>query len=159
MGVGEKLILEDNIFIERVLPGSIKRTLNEEELSAYRRPFLTRESRRPILQFPRELPIAGEPADVYRTMLDAHSALRSSTFPKLLFAGSPGALVSPAFAEQFASTLQNCEYLELGDGFHYLQEDHPETIGAEVARWIGETENLRETHLPSTRSTEQAISA
>jgi hypothetical protein len=66
---------------------------------------------------------------VYATLEAAHAALASSRYPKLLFAGDPGALVSPAFAERFAATLHNCKLVQLGAGAHYLQEDHPETIG------------------------------
>lgn len=135
-GIGEKLILDENVFIERVLPGSIQRKLSDEEMSAYRRPFENRDARRPILQFPRELPIAGEPRDVYAELESAHAALRASSFPKLLFVGNPGALVSPQFGEAFASQLTNCECVELASGLHYLQEDHPDAIGRRVCDWI-----------------------
>ena len=66
----------------------------------------------------------------------AHAALAASTYPKLLFAGDPGALVSPGFAERFASGLHDCGLVQLGAGAHYLQEDHPETIGKATAAWI-----------------------
>ena len=117
-------------------PDSIQRKLSDDEMANYRRPFPTPRSRRPVLQFPRELPIAGEPQDVVTALEEAHAALRASTFPKLLFTGNPGALVSPEFGKRFASSLRNCEDVELSSGLHYLQEDHPETIGLEVARWI-----------------------
>ncbi len=143
-GEGERMILDSNAFVERVLPGAIKRQLSEEEFAVYRAPFLTRESRRPTWRLPNELPIAGEPADVYATLEAAHAALKSSRYPKLLFAGDPGALVSPAFAERFAATLHNCRLVHLGAGAHYLQEDHPETIGRSVAAWIGEIESARQ---------------
>jgi haloalkane dehalogenase len=139
-GEGEKLILEGNAFVERVLPGSILRKLTEDEMAVYRAPFPTPQSRRPTWRFPNELPIAGEPADVYATLEAAHAALASSRYPKLLFAGDPGALVSPAFAEHFAASLHNCKLVQLGAGAHFLQEDHPETIGRSVAAWIGEIE-------------------
>jgi haloalkane dehalogenase len=138
-GEGEWMILYGNAFVERVLPGSIKRKLSEEEFAVYRAPFPTPESRRPTWRLPNELPIAGEPADVYATLEAAHAALASSRYPKLLFVGDPGALVSPAFAERFAATLHNCKLVQLGAGAHYLQEDHPETIGLSVAAWIRET--------------------
>ena len=89
-----------------------------------------------FLALPRELPIAGEPADVYEALQSAHAALAASTYPKLLFVGEPGALVSPAFAEQFAATLQHCAVVGLGAGRHFLQEDHSEAIGRSVAGWI-----------------------
>jgi haloalkane dehalogenase len=118
-GEGERMILDGNAFVERVLPGAIKRKLSEEELAVYRAPFPTPQSRRPTWRLPNELPIAGEPADVYATLEAAHAALASSHYPKLLFAGDPGALVSPAFAERFAASLHNCELVHLGAGAHY----------------------------------------
>jgi haloalkane dehalogenase len=138
-GEGEKLILEDNVFIERVLPGSVIRKLSEEEMAAYRAPFPTPQSRRPIWRFPNELPIAGRPADVVAAMEQAHAALAMSHYPKLLFVGDPGALVSPVFAERFARTLRDCRVVRLGAGAHYLQEDHPEAIGRTLAGWIAAT--------------------
>ena len=105
-GEGEKLILEDNAFVERVLPGGMRRKLTDDEMAVYRAPFPTPRSRLPTWRFPNEIPIAGEPADVYAMMERAHAALAVSTYPKLLFAADPGALVSPALAEDFARKLR-----------------------------------------------------
>jgi haloalkane dehalogenase len=91
------------------------------------------------LRFPNELPIAGQPADVYSTLEGAHSALAQSSYPKLLFAGDPGALVSPAFARSFAKGLTNCRVVQLDSGIHYLQEDHPDVIGANITEWLLES--------------------
>ena len=135
-GVGEEMILEGNAFVEGVLPAATVRKLTDEEMSVYRAPFSTPESRRPTWRFPNELPIAGEPADVYSTMEKAHRALAESTYPKLLFVGNPGALISPAFAESFAKKLKNCRVVQLSSGAHYLQEDHPDVIGANVKEWL-----------------------
>jgi haloalkane dehalogenase len=139
-GEGEKLILEDNVFVERVLPGGMRRKLTGDEMAVYRAPFPTPQSRRPTWRFPNELPIEGEPADVYAAMESAHAALLRSTYPKLLFSANPGALVSPALAEDFARTLTDCRPVRLGDGVHFLQEDHPEAIGRAVAAFIAEVE-------------------
>jgi haloalkane dehalogenase len=139
-GEGEKLILEGNAFVERMLPGGMRHTLTDEEMAVYRAPFPTPASRRPTWRFPNELPIAGEPADVYATMERAHEALAASTYPKLLFAAEPGALVAPAFAEELAGKLKDCRFVKLGDGIHFLQEDHPETIGQSVAAFVAEVE-------------------
>jgi haloalkane dehalogenase len=139
-GEGERLILDGNAFVERVLPGSIIRKLSEEEMAVYRAPFPTPQSRWPIWRLPNELPIAGKPADVHAILERAHAALASSRYPKLLFAGDPGALVSPAFAESFAAGLYDCRLVQLGAGAHFLQEDHPETIGRSIATWIAEIE-------------------
>jgi haloalkane dehalogenase len=137
-GVGEKMILDENAFVERVLPGATVRKLTEDEMAVYRAPFPTRESRLPTWRFPNELPIAGEPADVYSTIGEAHRALAQSSYPKLLFAGDPGALVSPAFAERFASGLNNCRVIHIGPGIHYLQEDNPKAIGSTLREWLTE---------------------
>jgi haloalkane dehalogenase len=137
-GVGEKMILEDNLFVEGVLPGATVRKLSDEEMSVYRAPFPTPESRRPTWRFPNELPIAGEPADVYSTLEKAHRALAQASYPKLLFVGNPGALISPVFAESFAKELTNCRVVKLSSGIHYLQEDHPNVIGANIKEWLVE---------------------
>ena len=142
-GEGEKLILEGNAFVERVLPGGMRRKLTDEEMAVYRAPFPTPQSRKPTWRFPNELPIAGEPADVYATMERAHVALAASTYPKLLFAAEPGGLVPFDFAEELAGTLKDCRFVKLGDGIHFLQEDHPETIGRSVAAFIAEVEGRR----------------
>jgi len=137
-GVGEKMILDQNAFVEGVLPGATVRKLTDEEMSVYRAPFPTPESRRPTWRFPNELPIAGEPADVYSTLEKAHDAVAQSHYPKLLFAGDPGALISPAFAQSFAKVSKNCRVVQLSSGLHYLPEDHPDVIGATVKEWLVE---------------------
>jgi haloalkane dehalogenase len=141
-GEGEQLIIEDNVFVEGVLPGAILRTLSEDEMAVYRAPFPTPQSRRPTWRFPNELPIEGQPADVYALMEEAHQALAASRYPKLLFAGNPGALIAPDFAERFAAGLHDCEFVQLPSGAHYLQEDHPEEIGRAIAGWIERRERL-----------------
>jgi haloalkane dehalogenase len=143
-GEGEKLILDSNVFVDRVLPGSVIRTLTGEEMSAYRAPFPTPLSRRPVWRLANELPIAGEPADVHALLAKAHAALETSRYPKLLFVGNPGALVSPAFAAEFAARLHDCRVVELGEGAHYLQEDHPQSIGESVAAWIVDNDRARQ---------------
>jgi haloalkane dehalogenase len=139
-GEGEQLILEGNAFVERVLPGGTLRQLTEAEMEVYRAPFPTPKSRLPTWRLPNELPIAGEPADICAMLEKAHAALAVSTYPKLLFAADPGALVSPAVAEGFARRLHDCQLIKLGPGKHFLQEDHPEAIGRSVAAFIAEIE-------------------
>lgn len=139
-GLGERMILEENAFVEMVLPGATVRKLSEEEMASYRAPFPTPETRRPTWRFPNDLPIAGEPTDVYSVIEQAHRALAKSSYPKLLFAGDPGALVSPAFARKFASRLKNCRLVHVGPGLHYLPEDNPGAIGSNVHDWLLELE-------------------
>jgi haloalkane dehalogenase len=142
-GEGEKLILEDNVFVERVLRGGMRHKLTDEEMAVYRAPFATPQSRKPTWRFPNEIPIAGEPADVAAMMQRAHAALAASTYPKLLFSADPGALVAPAVAQDLARTLQDCRLVNLGPGIHFMQEDHPEAIGRFVATFIAEIEGRK----------------
>ena len=72
----------------------------------------------------------------HSTLEKAHRALAQSSYPKLLFAGNPGGLISPAFAESFGKGLKNCRVVQLSSGIDYLQEDHPEVIGAAVNEWL-----------------------
>jgi len=137
-GQGEHLILEENVFIERVIPNGVVRTLSDEEMAAYRAPFPTPASRKPILRFPRELPIAGEPRDVYAMIEQDHAALRTSEYPKLMFCGDPGALISPTEAETYAARLCNGRLIKLGAGAHHLQEDQPDAIGQALSAWIAD---------------------
>lgn len=150
-GEGERMILDDNVFIERIIPGSVVRQLSEDEMSVYRSPFPTPESRLPIWRLPNELPIEGEPADVYRLLASAYDALLGSRYPKLLFAANPGALVSQESARRLAGSLNQCELVFLGNGRHYLQEDHPDAIGRSISSWIStiEARSVAQTATPS----------
>lgn len=135
-GVGERLVLDDNIFIEKNLPGATVRALTEAELDRYRAPFRERHARRPMLAWPRELPIAGEPADVIARLARAKAALVASRVPKLLFTGEPGGTVRAPMVAWCKSNLPALEVVPIGPGIHYLQEDNPDLIGATLARWL-----------------------
>jgi haloalkane dehalogenase len=134
-GVGEKLVLEDNVFIERILPGAILRKLRAEEMDAYRAPYPTAASRRPILAWPRQLPLGGEPPEIIAMLRENERWLSSSTTPKLLLRFDPGVLVTERVAEWCARTFRNLEVQRLGPGLHYVQEDHPEAIGDAARDW------------------------
>ena len=88
----------------------------------------------------------GEPADVDHAPGSALTALAVSTYPKLLFVGDPGVLVSPAYAADFAARLRHIAVVPLGSGRHNLQEDHPEAIGRSVAGWIAGIEAATARH-------------
>ncbi|PHQ67235.1 MAG: haloalkane dehalogenase [Sneathiella sp.] len=129
---GEELILEKNIFVERVLPGSIIRPLDEAEQREYSRPFRKPgEDRRPTLTWPRQIPIAGEPEDVVE-IVDAYSAwLAQSDIPKLFINADPGSiLIGPQ--RDFCRTWPNQTEVTV-KGLHFIQEDSPDEIGKAVA--------------------------
>lgn len=134
-GLGEQLILRDNAFVQG-LARTVVRKLSAAEMTVYRAPFPTPQSRVPVWRLPNEIPIAGQPADVAATLHRTFASLHDSTYPKLLFVADPGATVAPAYAARLASSLHNCKLVELGAGIHNLQEDHPEAIGQSVAEWI-----------------------
>jgi haloalkane dehalogenase len=135
-GIGEQMVLEQNVFIERVLPASVVRGLTEEEMSHYRAPFADSRSRRPVLAWPREIPIAGEPPDVVAIVEAYRDALTRSPVPKLLFAVEPGAILPPPRVEWCRASLPELEIVSLGKGLHFIQEDHPHEIGRGLASWI-----------------------
>lgn len=137
-GEGERLILEDNFFIETVLPKSIIRSLSPEEMQAYRAPYPDRESRRPTLQWPRELPIEGEPADVVAVVEEYGAWLARSGMPKLFIAANPGALLVGR-ARAFCSRWPNQRAVEVA-GIHFLQEDSPAEIGQAVRQFVADVE-------------------
>jgi haloalkane dehalogenase len=139
-GEGEALVLDQNVFIEKVLPGAVARGLTEAEMQHYRAPFTDRASRRPMLSFPRDLPIEGQPPVVVAAVQAYMDWLRTSPVPKLLFWGTPGILVTPADAERLARTVPSLESVDIGPGLHYLQEDNPDLIGRRIAEWLGRTQ-------------------
>jgi haloalkane dehalogenase len=132
---GESMVLEQNTFVEGVLPGSIRRQLSDEEMDHYRTPFRNAgEDRRPTLSWPRNIPIAGEPADVVATVEEYGAWLSHSDVPKLFIKGEPGALIRGR-ALDFVRTWPNQTEVSV-PGVHFLQEDSPDEIGAAVASFV-----------------------
>lgn len=135
-GAGRELIVEQNVFIEKVLPGAVVRGLTEAEMQHYRAPFLEPASRQPMLSFPNDLPIEGQPADVVEAARAYMDWLGTSPVPKLLFWATPGILVSPGDAARYAQDMPNLRCVDIGPGLHYLQEDNPDLIGRSIADWL-----------------------
>ena len=131
---GEEIIIEKNVFVERVLPGSVLRKLTEEEMEVYRRPYIgERESRRPTLTWPREIPIEGEPFDVVQIVSEYAEWLSSSPIPKLFINADPGAILVGAQRE-FCRSWPNQKEISV-PGQHFIQEDSPDEIGLAIADW------------------------
>ena len=132
---GEAMVLDDNFFVETVLPKSILRTLTEEEMDAYRAPFRTRDSRWPTLVWPRELPIDGEPADLVWVVEDYAAWLSTTDLPKLFISAEPGALLVGR-AREFCRTWRYQREVSV-KGIHFIQEDSPDDIGAALRSFVG----------------------
>jgi haloalkane dehalogenase len=131
---GEELILERNLFVEAVLPSAILRTLSDEELAEYRRPFLAPgEDRRPTLTWPRQLPIDGEPADVVADVQAYADWLAGAPVPKLFVDAQPGSILTGP-AREFCRTWPEQEEVTV-PGSHFVQEDSGAAIGRAVAEW------------------------
>ena len=131
---GEAMVLENNVFVERVLPGSVLRELDDNEMQVYRRPFREPgESRRPTLTWPRQIPIEGEPAEVVEIVESYGEWLASSDLPKLFVNAEPGAILTGEQRE-FCRSWPNQQEVTV-KGIHFIQEDSPEEIGQAVARW------------------------
>ncbi|MFZ5731531.1 MAG: haloalkane dehalogenase [Pseudomonadota bacterium] len=134
-GSGEEMILQKNIFVERVLPGSVIRKMSDEEMAVYLKPFANPgEDRRPTLTWPRQIPIEGQPADVVKVVEDYSAWLATSDLPKLFINAEPGSIlvgrqreVCRAWPNQTEVTVK---------GIHFIQEDSPDEIGEAVASFV-----------------------
>ena len=132
---GEEMVLEQNLFIEGVLPTSIARKLSDAEMDEYRRPFLhAGEDRRPTLTWPRQIPIDGEPTDVTEIVQSYGKWLASSDVPKLFINADPGAILRGA-PRDFCRTWPNQKEITV-KGIHFIQEDSADDIGSGIATWL-----------------------
>ena len=131
---GEEMVLTNNVFVERVLPGSTVKGISDEAMQVYRRPYLEPgESRRPTLSWPREIPIEGEPPDVVAVVEEYAEWLTKSSVPKLFIAADPGAILTGAQRE-FCRSWPNQQEVTV-PGLHFIQEDSPDEIGRAIADW------------------------
>ena len=132
---GEEMILANNMFVERVLPGSIMRKLSDEEMAVYRAPFVNAgEDRRPTLTWPRMIPIEGEPADVVATVERYAAWLSQSDLPKLFINADPGSILVGRQREACRHWPNQTEVTV--KGLHFLQENSPDEIGTAIADFV-----------------------
>jgi haloalkane dehalogenase len=133
---GEQMVLQENFFIEKILPGAMLRQLSDEEMTEYRRPFAEPgESRRPTLTWPREIPIEGDPADV-TAIADAYADwLKTSSVPKLFLKAEPGGILAGGKVLEHARSLPAHTEVTV-KGIHFVREDSPDEIGRAVASWM-----------------------
>lgn len=131
---GEGMVIDKNLFVDAVLPGSILRDLTPEEHAEYRRPFVEPEHRRPTLTWPRQIPIEGEPADVVEIVESYGRWLATSEVPKLFINAEPGALVGEP-QRAIVRAWPNLTEVTVS-GSHFIQEDSPQEIGEAIAGWL-----------------------
>ena len=134
---GENLVLEKNYFVEKVLPGSIIRTLDSDEMNEYRRPFLSSgEDRRPTLSWPREIPIEGQPRNVCQIVNEYAEWMKTNNIPKLFINAEPGAITTGKIRD-FCRSWKNQTEVTV-KGIHFIQEDSPDEIGKALSKWYKE---------------------
>lgn len=135
---GEQLILDQNFFIETAYTGGVLNPLSEQQIAPYLAPYPTRESRRPVLQWARSLPVDGDPADVAER-IDAYGTwlAASPDVPKLLltFDSSPTLGITAQMAAWCAANVAGLQVEHLGPAGHHATEDQPKAIGNAIARW------------------------
>ena len=132
---GETMVLEKNVFVERVLPGSVLRGLTEDEMAVYRRPFENEgETRRPTLTWPRQIPLDGKPADVHEIVARYADWLCHSGVPKLFINAEPGAILTGPQREFCRGFPNQIEVTVAGS--HFIQEDSPREIAAAIREWL-----------------------
>ena len=133
--VGENMLINQNMFVEQVLPMSILRKLTDEEMDRYREPYVDPPSRKPVWRWPSEIPIDGEPADVAEAARAYSEWFGKSDVPKLLLYAQPGALIRGPLLEWCRNNMRNLKTVDIGAGSHFVQEDQPHAIGEAIAEW------------------------
>ncbi len=131
------MVLENNVFIEGVLPSIVMRPLSDEEMDYYRRPFLNPpgEDRRPTLSWPRDVPLAGEPAEVVRVIEEFDAWLATSDVPKLFVRAEPGVIQGKQRILDIVRSWPNQTEITV-PGTHFLQEDSADEIGSAIASFV-----------------------
>lgn len=140
-GIGWLMLSLGNMFLTQILPASIVRKLTPEEKAVYGKPYQTIRSRRPVRQWPREIPINGTPHDMQEIIGGYNAWLQKTEIPKLLFYAQPGGLVQEELVAWCEANLPNIKTVDIGPGLHFIQEDNPHLIGLELAVWIAEDES------------------
>lgn len=133
---GFKMIGEDNIFLNDVLPTWVVRDLTEDEFNAYKAPFDTVESRKPIWKFVSQVPFNGKPELTASIVQNYRKALQASPLPKLFFYAEPGAFMPEPVRNWVIENIPNLEVVNIGKGTHFIQEDNPELIGEKIKAFV-----------------------
>lgn len=133
--LGVLLVKYANIFIKKMLPDLIQRELTEEEKKHYASPFPTAKSRQPLLAFPQDVPMNGQPEVVDKVIKDYHAWLKETEIPKLCLYVNPGVALQKEDVELIKKEFRNTKLVYLGEGMHFIQEDYPHQIGQNIVEW------------------------
>ena len=133
--IGWLMLSGMNVFLTKLLPSMIVRKLSAAETDYYMAPYKKIKSRKPVRQWPCEIPIDGQPVDVHTMMSNYSQKIQQSELPKILFYAKPGTIINSATVEWCKQNLKNLDLINVGKGLHYIQEDNPHLIGEELAKW------------------------
>ena len=134
-GTGWLLISGGNIFLKKLIPDLTYATITPEALAYYQSAYPTSASRKAVRVWPQEVPLDGAPADNAAIVESYQAWLTRTEIPKMLFYGNAGVAIKEPEVAWCRDNLSNLETVDLGDAIHFVQETHPETIGAELSRW------------------------
>jgi len=134
--LGPQFIIEENGFVEQILPQAVNRPLTDVEMSHYREPYLDQASRKPVWVWPQEVPIEGQPERNVMALDKVRKFMINTDLPLLLLHATPGVVVTPDIVEAYIAMIEDLETVFVGQGFHFLQEDQPEAIGRALADWM-----------------------
>ena len=135
-GRAEAAVLGQNMFVEQFLTSAVLRQLTGEEKDAYRAPFPNPDTRTPILTWPRQIPVGGEPADVHAIVSAYAQWLTQTEIPKLMLYAEPGMMMPAVALNMLRAQFKNMETASIGAGLHFIQEDQPDAIGQAIAKWL-----------------------
>ena len=133
--LGWLMINVGNIFVKKLLPDMVVRKLSDEEMEVYKSPYPTIRSRKPLRVWPGEIPFDGHPRNVHDVVESYHSWLKETPIPKLCFYAEPGLIIPKSLIPWIEENFPNIETVNLGKGLHFIQEDHPHTIGKKLGKW------------------------
>jgi haloalkane dehalogenase len=133
--IGWLMVSVMNVFVKQILPQATLRHFRPEELAYYAAPFPTIKSRKPVRQWPAEIPIEGRPADVHDAVSGYNRWLQETHLPKLFLYAHPGGLITEKVATWIQEHLPNLTAADIGAGIHYVQEDRPHEIGEALSAW------------------------
>jgi haloalkane dehalogenase len=136
-GTGERMVLKENFFIEELLPAGLRRNLAGHELFPYRAPYPDPASRLPLLQWAREIPVSGHPADVAARMQANTGFLTTTHLPVLIVHGQPGVLITPVTLGWYRERISNLTVIDVGGpAGHFLPEDRPGEVSSALITWL-----------------------
>ena len=133
--VGWFMISVMNMFVNKMIPDTIKRKLSEEEMAYYRAPYPTVKSRKPVRVWPQQIPIDGKPTRNHELIEGYSQWLQHSNIPKLSLYSQPGAIINSKYVQWIIKSIPNTKMVDIGEGIHFVQEDNPHGIGKAISEW------------------------